>query len=97
MHVVHVIQRPGDGRAWETARAHAGEHRVTVVLLQDAVVDPPGAAGTADPPGAAGAAGMEVLAVERDMAARGLPGRHEAIGEDDLVELLFRADRVISW
>lgn len=91
MHVVHVIQRPGDGRAWETARAHAGEHRVTVVLLQDAVVDPP------DPPGAAGAAGMEVLAVERDMAARGLPGRHEAIGEDDLVELLFRADRVISW
>lgn len=94
MHVVHVIQRPGDGRAWETARAHAGEHRVTVVLLQDAVVDPPD---PPDPPGAAGAAGMEVLAVERDMAARGLPGRHEAIGEDDLVELLFRADRVISW
>lgn len=85
MHVVHVIQRPGDGRAWETASAHARDHRVTVVLLQDAVIDPPGAPG------------VEVLAVERDMAARGLADRHAALGEEDLVDLLFRADRVISW
>lgn len=85
MHLVHVIRRPGDDRAWASACAHAGEHRVTVVLLQDAVVDPPGVAG------------MEVLAVERDLVARGLPDRHSAIDEEGLVDLLFRADRVISW
>ncbi len=90
MHIVHIITHPGDLRAWETAASQAADHRVTVVLLQDAVLDPP-----VQPVAPQGA--LEVRAGARDLEAYGLAGRHRALADDDLIALLFAADRVISW
>lgn len=86
MHLVHVITRWGDRRAWETAAAHARGRRVTVLLLQDGVLE----SGPAP-------AGVEVVASARDMEAYGLAGRHRAVDDAGIVDLLFAADRVISW
>lgn len=96
MHIVHVVTRPGDRRAWETAVVQAAAHRVTVVLLQDAVLDPPARGSALDAP-APGPGGIAVLAGARDLEAYGLAGRHEAVTDEELVALLFAADRVMSW
>lgn len=85
MHLVHIVIGPGDRRALDTAKQHGSEHRVTVLLIQDAVLEPPGVVGT------------DVVAGERDLAARGLSGRHPSLSDEEIVDLLYDADRVISW
>lgn len=97
MRIVHLIQRPGDARAWSAAVRHrAAGHDVRVILLQDAVLDRPEAV----PAAAAGEAGRGALAVVAgavDLAARGLSGRWPALDDGGIVDLLYEAERVISW
>lgn len=99
MRIVHLIQRPGDVRAWDAAVRHrAAGHDVAVILLQDAVLDRPEAVPA--PPAAAGEAGRGALAVVAgavDLAARGLSGRWPALDDGGIVDLLYEAERVISW
>lgn len=88
MRIVHLIARTGDARAWHAARFHAARCATTVLLLQDAVLDPRLPAGEPGP---------EVVASARDMAARGVAGRHPGAGDGEIVELLLAADRVVCW
>lgn len=85
MRVVHLIARPGDARAWETAVRHeAAGHEVRVVLLQDAVTERPGTP-------------LAVSACAADLEARGLGGRWPGLDYEGIVDLIYSAERVISW
>ncbi|MDP2727748.1 MAG: DsrH/TusB family sulfur metabolism protein [Dehalococcoidia bacterium] len=73
-----------DRRALETARAHAAEHQVTVVLLQDAVLSPLPWEG-------------EVYACREDLEARGGREGIRGIEYRELVRMIFGHDKVIMW
>jgi sulfur relay protein TusB/DsrH len=83
--VLHVLRSPGDRRALETAHEHALEHSCSLLLLQDAVLAP-----AADFPG-------RVYASAEDLAARGVETRCEELTYQQIVQLIFAHDRVITW
>ena len=84
MKILHIIREMGDERALETAQAHALEHEVTVVLLQDAVLGRLPSKG-------------EVYACREDLEARG--GRHgvKEVEYRELVRMIFGHERVVMW
>lgn len=84
MKILHIIREMDDRRALETAQAHAREHQVTLVLLQDAVLSQLPWEG-------------QIYACWEDLEARG--GRPGVQGVDyrELVRMLFGHDRVVMW
>lgn len=84
MSILHLLRNPDDTRALETARAHAREHEVTLILLQDAVYLGP-------------VSGVRTLACAADRAARPAAPACEEVDYDGIVRLIASHDRVISW
>lgn len=85
MKVLHIVRAIDDQRALATAHAHAQQHPTTLVLLQDAVL-------TRLPtfPG-------PVFACAEDVMARSKVGNYLEIDYDRIIQLIFEADRVITW
>ncbi|MCL4533566.1 MAG: hypothetical protein M1370_00175 [Bacteroidetes bacterium] len=85
MKVLHLLRSLDDERALATVRTHAAEHPTSLLLLQDAVLDRiPAFQGT-------------IYALAEDVAARGKVADYEEIDYDEMVRLIFRHDKVISW
>ena len=84
-HVLHLVKDPANATALETIRAQATDLGVqlSVVLMQDAVE-------LAEPlPGQ-----VYRLQDEHHDLPRSRPG---AIGPDELLDLIFAADSVVTW
>ena len=81
MKILHIIRNPNDATPVEIAKAQSKEHEVAILLLHDAVYASPG---------------LKVYACADDAEARGVV-RHERVGYDRIVEMLFEYDRVVSW
>ena len=81
MKILHIIRNPNDTTPIEIARSQSREHDVAILLMHDAVY--------ADP-------GLKVYACADDAEARGVK-RHECVGYDRIVEMLFEYDKVVSW
>ncbi len=84
MKILHMVREIADGRALETARAHAAEHEVTLVLLQDAVL------GRFPWDG-------EVCVCREDLEARGAQSKAREVEYKDIIRMIFGHDRVIMW
>lgn len=84
MKILHMVREIDDKRAFETARAHAAEHEVTLVLLQDAVLSRFPWDG-------------EVYASREDLEARGLKTGAKELEYGELIGMIFGHDRVIMW
>ena len=85
MKVLHIVRAINDARALETAAEQASQgHRVTVLLLHDAVL---------------GAAPKSVTAIacEDDVLARGGRSRFSTAGYDAIVRMIFEHDKVVAW
>jgi hypothetical protein len=84
-HVLHLVKEPKNAMALETIRAQAADPgvQVSVVLMQDAV-------DLAEPlPGQV----YRLRDAHHDLP-RSRPG---AIGPDELLDLIFAADSVVTW
>lgn len=84
MKILHVIRRPEDRRALDSAKAHFVDHEVTLLLLHDAVLD------AIEFPG-------RIYAARDDLAARGWRRDYSPLSYEGIVALIFANDRVISW
>ena len=84
MKILHVVREISDGRALETARSHASEHEVTLLLLQDAVL------GHFPWDG-------EVYVCREDLEARGAQSTAKEVEYKDIIRMVFGHDRVIMW
>ena len=83
--ILHLVRRIGDGEALAVARdQQAAGHRVTLLLLQDAVLDQPDFSGT-------------VVACGEDSQARGGRCPYPSVSYDEIVRLIFEHQRVVSW
>ncbi len=81
MKILHIIRDPGDTTPLEIAKAQSKEHDVAILLIHDAVYSAPG---------------LRTYACADDAEARGV-NRHERVGYDRIVEMLFEYDKVVSW
>ncbi|GEM_PF-1507513 len=83
--ILHVVRHLDDAEALAVARAQqTAGHQVTLLLLQDAVLDRPDFAGP-------------ILACAEDNQARGSRSPYPAVSYEDIVRLVFEHQRVISW
>ncbi|MBI2919401.1 MAG: hypothetical protein HYY01_15620 [Chloroflexi bacterium] len=83
--ILHVVRRVGDGEALAVARAQrAAGHQVTLLLLQDAVLDRPDFSGP-------------VLTGAEDVQARGGRSTYPGLSYEAIVRLVFESQRVVSW
>ncbi len=81
MKILHIIRNPDDITPVEIARAQSKEHDVVILLLHDAVYAKPD---------------LTAYACAKDAEARGVT-RHECVGYERIVEMLFEYDKVVSW
>jgi sulfur relay protein TusB/DsrH len=81
MKILHIIRNPYDATPIDIARAQSKEHEVALLLMHDAVFASPD---------------LKVYACAADSEARGI-SKHEKVGYDRIVEMLFEYDKVISW
>ena len=81
MKILHIIKNPDDATPLEIAEAQSREHEVAILLMHDGVYAAPA---------------MQTYACAADAEARGVT-RHERVGYDRIVEMLFEYDRVVSW
>ena len=81
MKILHIIRNPYDTTPIEIARLQSKEHEVALLLIHDAVFASPG---------------LKVYACAADSEARGVI-KHEKVGYDRIVEMLFEYDKVVSW
>ncbi len=81
MKILHIIRNPNDTTPIEIAKAQKREHDVAILLMQDAVYSDPE---------------LKAYACAADAEARGV-AKHECIGYDRIVEMLFEYDKVVSW
>lgn len=85
MTVLHLVRRVGDSEALAVARAQqAAGHKVTLLLLQDGVLDRPDFSGP-------------ILAAAEDNQARGSRSSYPSLSYEDIVRLIFENQRVVSW
>ena len=85
MKILHLIRNIGDERALDTAETQKRQgHRITLLLLHDAVLDGVRYDG-------------EVLACEDDVRARAGRTRFKTVDYDQIVRMIFEHERVISW
>ena len=87
MKILHVFRHKNDPYPLEIARLQAagGEHQVSVVLLQDAVLDPPRDSS------------LRVMACREDAEARGVDPGVPLVDYEEIVDRIFEADRVVNW
>ena len=83
MKILHIIRNPFDTTPMEIAEVQSNEHDVTLLLMHDAVYAIPAPA-------------LKVYACATDAKARDVK-RHECVGYDRIVEMLFEYDKVVSW
>ena len=81
MKILHIIRNPNDATAIEIAQAQSKEHEVALLLLHDGIYASPG---------------LTSYAASDDAMARGVT-KHECVGYDRIVEMIFEYDKVISW
>ncbi len=81
MKILHIIRNPGDTTPIKIAEAQSKEHEVAILLMHDAVYSAPA---------------LRTFACADDAEARGIK-RHERVGYDRIVEMLFEYDKVVSW
>ncbi len=81
MKILHIIRNPYDATPLEIAEAQSSEHDVALLLMHDAVYMAPG---------------LKAYACAADAKARGIK-KHECVGYDRIVEMLFEYEKVVSW
>ncbi|SNQ60776.1 hypothetical protein [Candidatus Methanoperedens nitratireducens] len=81
MKILHIIRNPNDTTPLEIAKAQNKEHEVAILLMHDAVYAAPS---------------LKTYACADDAEARGVT-RHERVGYDRIVEMMFEYDKVVSW
>jgi sulfur transfer complex TusBCD TusB component (DsrH family) len=82
---LHVVKSAGTAHPWDLlAHQAATSDSCTVVLIQEAV--------TARP-----AVPCRIVALARDVAARGADTRHPLINDDRFLEMIWEADSVVVW
>ncbi|HEY9247017.1 MAG TPA: hypothetical protein VIO11_09245 [Candidatus Methanoperedens sp.] len=81
MKILHIIRNPRDSIPIDIARAQSKEHEVAILLFHDAVYLAPG---------------LKTYACADDALARSVK-KHEDVGYERIVEMLFEYDKVISW
>lgn len=81
MKILHIIRDPNDTTPIDIARSQSRDNDVALLLLQDAVYASPD---------------LPVLACAKDAEARGIT-KHECVGYDRIVKMLFEYDKVVSW
>lgn len=85
MRILHIVRDPQDRRPVDTARRQAGDHTVSVLLLQDAVFR-------------SDTAGLAVYACREDVQLRGLSLADVSIVDyDGILDLLESHDHVVCW
>ncbi len=96
-HILHVISRLGDGRAWSVA-GRDPDAGPLVVLVHDAVLETPDSVmGYLADVGAGAGLLASVRASRRDASRRLVVERWPTIDYRQFVELMVGAERVISW
>ncbi len=86
MKILHIIKKPNDISAWQTAiqqRDKKGS-QVRVLLIQDAVFNP-----IRDD--------VEVFACQDDVIVRGVKTEASLVGYKDIVEMIQDADSIVCW
>lgn len=81
MKILHIIRNPNDETPLEIAKAQSRDNEVAILLLHDAVYVIPD---------------LTTYACAKDAEARGVT-RHELVGYERIVEILFEYDKVVSW
>ncbi|MAF12312.1 hypothetical protein CMK11_17840 [Candidatus Poribacteria bacterium] len=84
MKVLHIVRRPDDAYAMEMIAAQDSSHDLRVAFIQDGVFRPTAPTATR-------------YVVEEDCVARGVEAAAESVTHEQLVDLIFDSDRVISW
>lgn len=84
MRILHLVRNPDDQRAFATIEAQAAETEVTVIYLQDAVYREP-------------IPGVRTYVCARDWQARRPKTACEQVDYDQIIELIARHDKVITW
>jgi sulfur transfer complex TusBCD TusB component (DsrH family) len=82
--VLHLVRRPDDAYAMEMIAAQLPDHDVSVAFLQDGVYRPTAPVETR-------------YVVEEDCVARGVEPDAQTITHEQLVDLIFESDRVVTW
>ena len=82
--ILHILRTLHDASAWQIIAAQRRESLVAVLLMHDAVLAPP----PLDVP---------MFACEADVAARGIASSLPLLTYDQIVELVFAAERVVVW
>ena len=81
MKILHIIRNPYYATPIEIARAQSKEHEVALLLMHDGVF---------------ASLGLKAYACAADAETRGVT-KHEKVGYDRIVEMLFEYDKVVSW
>lgn len=85
MTILHIVRAMEEALPLEVAQAqHRQGHQVALLLLHDAVLRQPAFPG-------------RVVACREDLVARGVEGRHPAVSYQEIIQLIFEHDKVISW
>lgn len=85
MKILHIVREIGDSRALETANAQLKNgHRVTLLLLHDAVLSNPLFEGA-------------VVACEDDVRGRTGKTPFQTVDYNQILKMIFEHERVISW
>jgi len=81
MKILHIIRNPNDATPIEIAKVQSKDHEVAILLLHDAVY---------------ASLNLPTYACAKDAETRGVT-RHELVGYDKIVRMLFEYDKVVSW
>jgi hypothetical protein len=82
---LHIVKSPGTAHPWDLlAHQAATSDSCTVVLIQEGV--------TARP-----ALPCRIVALARDVTARGTDTPHPLIDDDRLLDMIWEADAVVVW
>lgn len=86
MKLLHLIRKADDHYPAKIIAEHLADpqHEVRIVFLQDAVLRPT-------------PFDAERFALDEDCAARGVSSGIPTISYDDLTDMIFDSDRVLSW
>ena len=84
--ILHIIKKPDDSSAWQTAIRQRDKkgNQVRVLLIQDAVFNP-----IRDD--------VEVFACQDDVIVRGVKTEASLVGYRDIVKMLQDADSIVCW
>ncbi|HLC43211.1 MAG TPA: DsrH/TusB family sulfur metabolism protein [Methylomirabilota bacterium] len=85
MKSLHVIRDPNERLGLEIASRESGQGRVSLLLIQDAVLTRL----TLD--------GLAVYALADDLEARGVKGHARSVDYDEAVRLMVDHDKVVVW